>query len=100
MKVSHLLIGLAAASAILGLAGFVLHSFSYPLALLLAALFAFAGLLSSLTRSSRRPWVLFGITTGRRITGYIRLGRGRWDRRASCSTGHALDASGRASWLV
>ena len=42
-KVPNLLIGLGATFAILGLAGFVLRSFSYPLALLLAVLFVIAG---------------------------------------------------------
>ena len=60
-KVRNLLIGLGATFAILGLAGFVLRSFSYPLALLLAVLFVIAGVLGSLTRSTRQGWAVFGI---------------------------------------
>jgi hypothetical protein len=62
-KASRLLIGLGLSFALLGLAGFLLHSFSYPLALVLAVLFGIAGVLSSWARSARQTWVLFGITT-------------------------------------
>lgn len=62
-KASRLLIGLGLSFAILGLAGFLLHSFSYPLALVLAVLFGIAGVLSSWARSARQTWVLFGVTT-------------------------------------
>lgn len=59
---SQLFLAMAIVLAILGAAGFFLHSFAYPLALILAALFGVAGAASvAATKSSRQRGLLFGV---------------------------------------
>lgn len=58
---SLVLFGMAMVLTILGVAGLLLHSFAYPLALLLAALFGISGTASLMTRSSRQRGLLLGI---------------------------------------
>ena len=60
---AHLMIGMGLLFAILGVAGFVLRSFSYPLALILAVLFGLAGTVSWFARTARERWTVFGIAT-------------------------------------
>ena len=58
---SLVLLGMAIVLTLLGIAGFVPHSFAYPLALLLAALFGISGAASLMARSSRQRSLLVGI---------------------------------------
>lgn len=58
---SQLLLAMAVLLAVMGVAGFFLHSFAYPLALLLAALFGVAGASSvAVAKSSRQRRLLLG----------------------------------------
>lgn len=59
---SLVLLGAAVVFALMGVAGLILHSFAYPLALLLAALCGVAGGVSAVARSPRRRGLLFGLT--------------------------------------
>lgn len=58
---SLVLFGMAIVLTILGVAGLILHSFAYPLALMLAALFGISGMASLMTRGSRQRGLLLWI---------------------------------------
>jgi len=57
---SQLLLTMALILTVMGVAGFFLHSFAYPLALGLAAFFGVSGAASSLARSPHQRGVVFG----------------------------------------